>query len=134
MARPKKEIKWEIVEKKMEAGCSAKEICGAFYIDTDTFYRRFKEEYGKRFEDYAASFRSTGLGNLRFRQYMKALEGNTQMLMFLGKVDLGQKEQQEQTVQEDVIAQYQALMNQLVSLQLDRNIAASNERAEEKSE
>ena len=89
MARPKKEINWDIVEKKMEAGCSAKEICGST-LDTDTFYRRFKEEYGKSFGDYSAEFYSVGNGNLKFTQYMKALSGNTNMLTLLGKERLGQ--------------------------------------------
>ena len=60
MARPLKEINWDIVEKRMEAGNNAKTICQRFNIDTDTFYRRFKEKYGCSFGDYSAHFLQCG--------------------------------------------------------------------------
>jgi len=97
MARPKKEINWDLVEKRMEAGCSAKEIAGAIPCDLDTFYSRFKLEFGKAFSDYSDEFYSAGDGNLRFTQYMKALAGNTNMLTLLGKERLGQGEEKEST-------------------------------------
>lgn len=90
MARPKKEINWDVVEKRMEAGCSAKEIAGAHHVDLDTFYRRFKEEFGSSFGDYSASFADGGHGNIRYTQYMKALSGNSNMLELLGIEMLGQ--------------------------------------------
>lgn len=92
MARPKKEINWDIVEKRMEAGNSAIVICKKFNIDTDTFYRRFKEEYGCSFGDYTAIYRQCGKEDIAYTQHMKALSGNVQMLIWLGKVDLGQKD------------------------------------------
>ena len=92
MARPLKPIDWNIVEKKMHAGCSGIEIAADFYIDRDTFYDRFKKEYGKSFSDYSAEFHCIGKGNIRFRQYSKAMEGNPQMLILLGKLWLDQKE------------------------------------------
>lgn len=94
MARPLKEINWDEVELKMKAGCSAKEICGS-YMDLDTFYRRFKDEYGKSFGDYSARFHETGKGNIKAKQYSKAMEGNIQMLLWLGKNWLGQKDREE---------------------------------------
>ena len=90
MARPKKEINWDVVEKRMEAGCSAKEIAGAHHIDLDTFYSRFKQEYGCSFSDYSDTFYEGGDGNIRYTQYMKALSGNTHMLDLLGVERLGQ--------------------------------------------
>jgi hypothetical protein len=91
MARPKKEINWDIVEKKMEAGCTAREIC-ANVCEINTFYDRFKEKYGKSFGDYADDYYSVGDGNIKFTQYIKALSGNIQMLSWLGKTRLGQRE------------------------------------------
>jgi hypothetical protein len=90
MARPKKDINWEIVEKRMEAGCSAQEIAGAIPCDLDTFYRRFKEEFGSNFGDYSDKYYRAGNGNLRYTQYMKALSGNTHMLTLLGRERLEQ--------------------------------------------
>jgi len=92
VARPKKEIDWDIVEKHMEAGCSAREIAGALAIEINTFYDRFKEEYGSSFGDYAGEFYKGGDANLKYMQYIKALSGNVNMLMWLGKIRLGQRE------------------------------------------
>lgn len=92
MARPLKEINWDIVEKRMEAGNKGKSIAEAFHVDLDTFYRRFKQHYGFRFGDYAVHFYECGDDNLAYTQYMKALSGNTTMLTWLGKVRLGQRE------------------------------------------
>lgn len=95
MARPKKEINWEIVEKRMEAGCSGVEIASTLRIDSDTFFRRFQEQYGKRFADSSADFYSAGDANIKFTQYMKALAGNNNMLMLLGKERLNQGKEEE---------------------------------------
>ena len=89
MARPLKDINWDMVEKKMEAGCTAREIYGNV-CDEDTFYRRFKDKYGCSFGDYAGQSYQIGNGNLKFAQYMRALAGNNPMLQLLGKERLGQ--------------------------------------------
>ena len=97
MARPKKEINWEIVEKRMEAGCNGIEIAATLRIQADTFYIRFKQKYGKSFQDYHDDFYSAGDANLKFTQYMKALAGNTNMLTLLGRERLNQGKEQEKT-------------------------------------
>ncbi len=81
----------------MEAGCNGMEISAALRIDPDTFYRRFEEQYGKRFADSSDYFYSGGDSNLKFTQYMKALSGNTNMLMLLGRERLNQGKEQEKT-------------------------------------
>lgn len=104
MARPKKTIDWQLVEKRMEAGCTAKEIAACLHADIDTFYRRFKEQYGKSFGDYSVEFYSIGDANIRALQYAKAMNGNLQMLFFLGKERLGQgKEEVKASPFEDII-------------------------------
>ena len=90
MARTKKEINWDLVEKRMEAGNTAKDIARAFHIDINTFYRRFKEEFECNFADYACDAPSSGKANLAFTQYAKALSGNSEMLKLLGREWLGQ--------------------------------------------
>lgn len=92
MARPQKPVNWEIVLKRMEAGNTAKSICTFLEWDTDTFYRRFKDEFGIGFGDYSASRKEFGLQDLEYTQHMKALSGNAEMLKWLGKVRLGQRE------------------------------------------
>ena len=95
MPTQKKEINWEFVEKRMEAGCNGIEIAACLRIDSDTFYRRFRQQYGKRFADSTADFYSAGDANIKFTQYMKALSGNNNMLMLLGKERLGQGKEEE---------------------------------------
>lgn len=94
MGRPLKEIDWERVEKMVEAGSSAKEICGYFYIDDSTFYNRFKQHHGVGFVEYKGKVCEAGPANIRLMQYMKAMNnkapGNIQMLLLLGREWLGQ--------------------------------------------
>ncbi len=105
MTRKKMEIDWDLVEKRMEAGCSAKEIAAVLHCDTDTLYDRSKERYGKSFSVISAEFYSKGDANIRSIQYAKVLQGNLQMLFFLGKERLGQgKEEVKVSPFEDTIA------------------------------
>lgn len=105
MSRPPKEINWDVVEKRMQAGETAASIASRHFIDTDTFYRRFKKQYGCSFQDYAAKFREVGKSDILFTQYMKALAGNTKMLELLGKEWCGQgKSEINQSPFEDVLA------------------------------
>jgi hypothetical protein len=90
MSRPPKPINWDLVEKKMEAGCSAMEIAGSIPIDINNFYDNFKKHFGKGFADFADEFRKAGDGNLRYVQYAKALGGSMPMLTILGRERLGQ--------------------------------------------
>lgn len=105
MPRQKKPINWDLVEKKMEAGCSAKEIASTFDICLDTFYPRFKEEFGRSFSDISEERYLLGNGNIKLTQYAKAMSGNIHMLILLGKERLGQgKEQDKQSPFEDTIS------------------------------
>ncbi len=96
MARPLKDIKWDIVEQYIESGCTAIEIAGKFGLNDETFYRRFKKEYGCGFQDYKAKSYGAGLADLRRMLHAKALNnnapGNTQALIWLSKVKLGYRE------------------------------------------
>ena len=89
MGRTKKEINWDIVEKKIERGLSAAEIYENL-CDSDTFYRRFKEHFNENFADYSARMRCVGPANILFTQYMKALAGNVPMLQLCGREMCGQ--------------------------------------------
>jgi hypothetical protein len=130
MARPKKEINWKMVEGKMAAGCSAAEIYNDpdCLMNEDTFYDRFKQEYGKSFSEYSGKFHSIGQGNIRYTQYAKALQGNTTMLLLLGRLWLGQKEQDSVTEISDeaFMNTHKALIEQLKQSQSDRKISDNN--------
>jgi hypothetical protein len=121
MARPKKEINWDIVEKRMEAGNSAKKIAKHLRIDINTFYDRFKKEYNCCFADFADGITECGIGDIEFTQHMKALQGNVTMLMYLGKVKCGQKEPEQSTL----LAPHQDMLelrheNMLLKAEIDK--------------
>lgn len=90
--RPEAEIDWNKVDMMILAGCSGSEIAGAMPkpIHPDTFYRRFEKEYGMGFSEYSPERKEGGKGNVRLKQYISALQGNTQMLKTLGEEWLGQ--------------------------------------------
>jgi hypothetical protein len=132
MARPPKPIDWNLVERKMEAGCTATEIAWDFRMHIDTFSERFKQEYGKYFTEYAGNFHSVGKGNVRHQQYERAMDGNTQMLTILGREWLGQEKEQKQRSQIDE-DRLDALLNQLQSLRSSSNQATNNNNKEDKS-
>lgn len=96
MARPLKEINWDVVEKLIESGCSGVAIAAKFRIQADTFYRRFKDEYKCSFQDYRGDFQEAGIADLMSMLHAKALSnkapGNAQVLIFLARCKLGMKE------------------------------------------
>lgn len=105
MTKQKKEIDWNLVEKRMEAGCNGIEISAVLRVDPDTFYRRFEEQYGKRFADISDHFQKAGHSNVRAMQYIKAMNGNIPMLTLLGREWLGQgKDQEKVSPYEDILA------------------------------
>ncbi len=96
MARPLREINWDIVEKLIEYGCHGIEIAGKFKIDENTFYRRFRQKYKCRFADYVGTGHSGGKADLRMMLWAKAFNnkapGNAQVLLKLAGCVLGMKE------------------------------------------
>lgn len=129
MGRPQKEINWEIVEKRMEAGCNGREISAVLRIDQDTFSKRFKEHYGKYYSDCSADFYSAGDANIKFTQYMKALAGNNNMLYLLGKERLDQgKEQEKVSPYEDVLDMRHE--NMILKSQLEKLLNADKSKTE----
>jgi len=96
MARPRREINWDVVEKLIECGCTGMEIAAKFKLDPDTFYDRFRKEYDMRFADYSGAASECGKAELRSMLYAKALNnkapGNSQLLLFLARCELGMRE------------------------------------------
>jgi hypothetical protein len=98
MARPLKEINWDLVDKYIEVGCNGVEISKKLTVDSDTFYSRFKKEYGKSFSDYSAKFSSGGNADIRLMLHAKAVKGNVTALIFLAKCNLGMREPEQLNV------------------------------------
>lgn len=96
--RPKIEIDWAKVEILLHAHCTIKEIAGFFDCSEDVFYSRFEEGMGLPYKEWAERRRYKGDALLRNKQYQEAMQGNTRMLVLLGKERLGQTDRQEQII------------------------------------
>lgn len=94
--RPHIPIDWELLDQLLEAGCDGVEVAAEFNIHPHTLYDKVRAKYGMLFTDYSATKHSKGKGALRLEQHKKAFnyktKGSTQMLIWLGKVRLGQRE------------------------------------------
>ncbi len=124
MARPLKEINWDVVEKLIESGCTAKEIAGKFRVNEDTFYRRFKEEYNKSFQDYHITAREAGAADIRSMIQAKALNnsapGNSNLLIFLARCRLGMREPE---ILQSLAANQQQIDQTHIIMQLEHEIS-----------
>jgi hypothetical protein len=118
MARTPKDINWNIVKRQIEAGMTAKEIALEHDIHLNTFYPRFKKEFGVNFCDYCDDSYSCGNGNLKFAQYMRALKGSDKMLVHLGEFRLGQVRKKDI---EDEVSKQVAPIKEWLQHHLERN-------------
>ncbi len=91
MARPKKQIDPEQVRQLAAFNCSHAEIASVLGCSPDTLERRFAVVIKEG--------REQGKSSLKRAQFKAALGGNTTMLIWLGKVVLGQIERSELAVE-----------------------------------
>jgi hypothetical protein len=95
MARPLKEIDWQQVNQMCAIHCTGEEQAAVLGIDYDTLNSACKREHKMSFSDYFKQKASHGKMSLRRKQYTTAMDGNTTMLVWLGKNWLGQRDQPE---------------------------------------
>lgn len=95
MGRPKIEIDWKQFDQLCKIQCTLTEIAAFFDCSEDTIERRVSETYGVTFAEHSRQKRGKGKISLRRRQMQAALDGNTTMLIWLGKQYLGQADKQE---------------------------------------
>ena len=100
MARPRKKIDMDVVEKLASEGCTVDEIAAYFNVNKSTLYRRkkFKETYERGLEKCKLSVRRA--------LYKKGvINGDTKALIFLAKNMLGMSDnpQKEENTSEQVI-------------------------------
>ena len=89
MARPRKKIDPDQVQKLAQIGCSVGEIAAVLSCSPDTLQRRFAAVIKEGHEHRNSS--------LRRKQYEVAINGNATTLIWLGKQFLGQRDKQEET-------------------------------------
>lgn len=93
---------WHVIRAMCSIQCTGEEISSVIGISYSTLKRRIEETYGVNFEQYYKKESKAGLPSLRHAQWQKALEGNTAMLIWLGKQYLNQKDSPE-TIQTEPI-------------------------------
>lgn len=98
VGRPPITIDWERVDELLEGGSDGIEVAAELGIHADTLYIQTRKKFGINFTDYSACKHSKGEGKIRLAQYKKAIgeskKGDTQLLLFLGRVRLKQVEAQ----------------------------------------
>lgn len=95
MARPQKQIDWDQVDKLCAIHCTGEEQANILGVDYDTLNRACHREHNLSFAEYFKQKSATGKMSLRRRQYSAAMDGNTTMLVWLGKNWLGQSDMPE---------------------------------------
>ena len=95
MARPLTEIDWDQVDQLCSIHCTGEEQAAVLGVDYDTLNAACKREHKMGFSDYFKQKASHGKMSLRRKQYTAAMDGNTTMLVWLGKNWLGQRDQPE---------------------------------------
>ena len=92
--RPKAKIDWGLVDKLLIAGANGVGIAARLGIDQETLYKACVRDNKIGFSDYSQQKRQIGDDMILSKQFDVAMEGNTSMLIFLGKARLGQQETQ----------------------------------------
>ena len=96
--RKKISIDWEKAAKLASYMCTAKEIGYILGVAADTLNYRCKTEQSCNLEDFLAKNQSTSLASLRVQQFAAAKKGSIQMMIWLGKQYLGQRDQISQNI------------------------------------
>lgn len=84
------ELDWDIIDGLCNIQCTAEEIAAMLNIDSETLRNRCKSEKSRKFSEYMAEKSLVGNVSIRRMQYLACKEGNTRMLVWLGKNMLGQ--------------------------------------------
>lgn len=88
---------WGSIDYMCMIHCTGEEIAGILQIDYDTLNRNSMEKWGIPISEYIKKKSFSGKMSLRRAQWKAAENGNTTMLIWLGKQWLDQKEKIEQT-------------------------------------
>lgn len=90
--RPKKEVNWQQVDQMCALHCTGEEQASILGMSYEALNYKCKEAHGIGFLDYFKQKSANGRMSLRRRQYTAAMDGNTTMLVWLGKNWLGQRD------------------------------------------
>lgn len=134
VGRPKKklnETNWEKVELYFRAGASQKKISTAMGMSGPTFRLACEEKYGETYNDICESFRQTGELLIEAMQFQKALQGNVQLLIWLGKVRCGQRDAD---AQNNLAPYHDSLAKDHMIMELKNRISEMKTQLDERDE
>jgi len=98
--RPRKEVDWEQVDRMCAIHCTGEEQAALLNMHYETLNTRCHEEKDMSFLEYFKEKSASGKMSLRRKQYTSAMDGNTTMLVWLGKNWLGQTDKTETEIKE----------------------------------
>lgn len=78
-------IDYELLKNLISLQCSAVELCSFFGIPFEDLMAKVHKETGVPWSTFYSMYSATGRVSLRRAQFLKAMEGDTLMLMHLGK-------------------------------------------------
>ena len=93
--RPIYEIDYKTLDSLCGIMCTKEEIASLLEIDEDTLHNALKRDGHDGFSVYYKKKSANGKMSLRRKQYQAAIDGNTTMLVWLGKQVLGQSDKTE---------------------------------------
>lgn len=100
IGRPFKDINEKELDNLLKIQCTQEEIASYFECNIDTLCDYCKRVHGMTFSEYSKKKREVGKIALRNTQYQSAVNGNTSLLIWLGKQYLGQFDKQITQTQE----------------------------------
>lgn len=118
------ELDWDQVDTLGRIMCTAEEIAEVLKVSYDTLVRRCRRDKNMNIAEYLALKRAAGRASLRRSQYKKATDGNTAMLIWLGKQYLGQSDKMQNDTQltmKDVHRQLSEIIDKKNELSLVRS-------------
>lgn len=92
---PKKDISdhdWEKIELYLKAGVKPWKVATLFHVSNADFRKKIESQYRKPCDEVLDRFKNLGETLLEVTQFQKAISGNIAMLMYLGRIRLGQVE------------------------------------------
>ena len=111
--KPMTDKDFERVTGMIEIACTAEEIASVMGYSVDTLDRRLKERGFDNFADAYKRYSGLGKASLRRVQFQAAQGGNVTMMIWLGKQWLGQSDQPEDGISDDIADAIRSVINKL---------------------
>lgn len=135
--RPATEIDWEKFDYMCFLQCTLTEIAALHGVTIDTIHARVKATWGMSFSEYYEMHAARSQRAIRQAQLKAALNGNSALLIWLGKQKLGQKEKQEITGVDGAPIKTELVVERKMTLEeveeLARQTLAAAERARQRA-